>query len=145
MRQKTLLVSQFLLLPFHQPSTTPRLSPKTLKNWPGKLVAQRDRARSSKPMASAHPMSLPSAFHPGTRRHALHRSPITTPIPKPELASEKASLSVTTAGPGMGRETAGDLSSSSHQDRSEEVWRGAWCGMKGLELKEAMKPSKQVR
>src|SRR5271155_3594657 len=121
MRRKTLLVSQFLLLPFHQPSTTPQLSPNTRKNWPGTLAAQRDRVRNSKPTASAHPMSLPSAFHPGTRRHARHWSPITMPIPKPELASEKASLSVTMAGPGMGREIAGELSASSHQARSEEV------------------------
>src|SRR5277367_3718577 len=127
MCRKTLLVSQFLLLPFHQPSTTLRLSPKTWKkNWPGKLAAQRDRVRNSKPTASAHLMSLPSAFHPRMRCHALHWLPITMPIPKPELASKKAPLSVTTAGPGMGRKTAGELSSLSHQERSEDgVGHGA--------------------
>ena len=108
--RKTLLASQFLLLPFHQPSTTPQLSPKTRKTWPGRLVAASDLARNSNPTASAHPMSLPSVFHPGMSRHALHWLPITTLIPKPELASENAPLSVTMAGPGMERETVGELS-----------------------------------
>ena len=138
MHRKTLLVSQFLLLPFHQPSTTPRLSLKTQKNCPGELAVQRYLARNSNPTASAHLMSLPSAFHPGMRRQALHWLLITMPIPTPELASEEALVSVTIAGPGMGHETAGELSSLNHQERSEEVWHGAWWGAKGLELKEAM-------
>ena len=42
-RRKTLLASQFLLLPFSQPSTTPQLSPKTRKTWPGRLVSSRSK------------------------------------------------------------------------------------------------------
>src|ERR1700679_963467 len=121
MHWKTLFVSQFLLLSFHHPLTAPLLSPKTRKYWPGSLPVQRVRARSSKPTASAHPISLPSAFQPGTRRHARHRLLITMPMPKPELASEKASLSVTKAGPGMERETLGESRAWNHQERSAMV------------------------
>ena len=44
--------------------------------------------RSSKPTASAHPMSLLSVFHPGRSFQALHLVPMTIPMPVLELASE---------------------------------------------------------
>ena len=145
MRRNTLFVSQFLLLPFHQPSTTPRLSPKTQKCWPGWLVAQRVRTRNLKPMASAHPMSLPFVFQPGMRRQARHLPLITMPMPTPELASEKAPALMTKAGPGMWRDTFGEWSSWSHPERSAVVCRGAWWGTKGFVLKELRRASRPVR
>jgi hypothetical protein len=86
---KMSLVGLLQLLPFHQPSTTPLLSPKTLM-WV-RLGAEgvRVRMRKRKLTASAHPMSLLLAFQPGRSLHALHLFPIVIPMPVSELASEE--------------------------------------------------------
>src|ERR1700761_4200629 len=86
-RLKTLLASLFLLLPFHQPLTTPSLSPWTTK-CPGLAPkAMMLWTRNSKPTASAHRIWRCLDSQPGMRRHARHREPMTTAIPIPELAS----------------------------------------------------------
>ena len=51
--------------------------------------------RSSKPVASAQLISLPSEHHLGSRDQAHHCEPMMIPMPKPELASEKALKSAT--------------------------------------------------
>ena len=88
MRRKTLFVGLFPLHPFHQPSTTPRLSPWTVMCSPSFDNMHKWMTSSSKPTASAHWMSLPWDFHPAANFHARHFGPIVMATPKPELASE---------------------------------------------------------
>ena len=101
--------------------------------------------RSSKPTASAQPISRPSDFQPGSKRQARHLCPSVMPIPKPELASEKAWRSERSIGPGMGRERLEDPRRSVHHSRSLDVLRGGVCGMKGQLLKPESMVSKVVR
>ena len=96
-------------------------------------------------MASAQPMSCPSAFQPGSKRHARHLFPSVMLMPKPELASEKACRFVRGTGPGMGHERTGDLRRSIHHSRSLDVLWGGVCGTKGQLLKPESMASKAVR
>ena len=121
-RRKTRLVGLFLLLKFHQPSTTPLLSPKTLKHPLGPPTRGIVLMRNSNPSASAQPMSRrPSSdCHPGMRRQARHLPPITMAMPMPELASEKACMSEMGRGAGMGLAST-EESLRAHHARSSDT------------------------
>ncbi|KAJ6568001.1 hypothetical protein DFH09DRAFT_1278122 [Mycena vulgaris] len=80
--------------------------------------------RSSKPTASAQPMSRSLDFHPGSRRQARHLPRMTIATPVPELASEKAEVANTSQGPGIRREMMGRERTRSHHERSSIVPRG---------------------
>ena len=102
-RLKTSLMALLRLRPFHQPSTTPLLSPYTVKSHLCVSVSRRYQTRHSKATASAQPMSrCPlSVFHPGMSHQALHFAPMVMAIPNLELASEKAWASKRETGPGI--------------------------------------------
>ena len=90
-------------------------------------------------------MSRPSDFQPGSKRQARHLSPIVMPIPKPELASEKALRSVRGIGPGTFLERVWHWRCSAHYLRLLEVLRDGVCGTKGLLVKPKSMASKLVR
>ena len=87
--------------------------------------------RSSMPMASAQPMSLPPVFQFGRSLQGHHRSPRTMPMPVVELASENPLTSVTTLPPGMSLEREGERRTSSHQARSSLSVLGGCRDRKG--------------
>ena len=122
-RLKMRLVTLFLLLKFHQPLMTPLLLPKTLKCPLEPANQGIVRTRSSKLMASTHPISCPppsSSLHLGMSHQALHLFWIVMAMPTPELASEKASIGDKVQGTGMGLDKT-DTSLIVHQDRSSEM------------------------
>jgi hypothetical protein len=87
--------------------------------------------KNSKPIASAHPMSLPSLFHPGMSRHACQYFPTVIAMPTPELASEYALMSMMGVGFGIGHEMVCCCRRAFHHLRSSVVCRGGVRGMKG--------------
>ena len=82
------------------------------------LDERMESIRSSKLIASAHLMSLPSAFQPGSSCHACQFLLMAMAMPKPELASEKVSMSLRGVEPGMGLDRVLVLRSLAHQIRS---------------------------
>ena len=123
MRLKTSLVSVFRWRPFHQPSTTPLLSPRVVRSLPSLGIVDSAWMSNLKPIASAHPMSrCPCAVcHPGMSLHALQNFPMMMPMPMPELASEKAWGSEKDDGGYIGRDTSPAWRSSDHQRRSSAM------------------------
>ena len=97
-------------------------------------MIRRKRLRSSNPTASAQLISRLSDFQPGSKRQVRHFSLIMMPMPKPELASEKALRSVRGTGPGMFLDRVGHWRHCAYHLRSLEVSRGGVCGTKGLLL-----------
>jgi hypothetical protein len=100
---------------------------------------------SSKLTASAQPMSWPPPRHPRRRVHARQRPLMDMPIPRDELASEKAFGSSIGWGEGMGEGGAGCERHTSHHLRSSWVPRGGVLGKKGLSSKIDSIASKLVR
>ena len=82
--------------------------------------------RSSKAIASAHPISWPSELHLGRRRQVCHLLPMVIAMLTPELASEYAWRSMSSLGPGIGRDRSGELRVVVHHLRSFAVSHGAW-------------------
>ena len=89
---KTALTAWLQCLPKRQPSSTPVLSPCRIRSVGWSSIASVARMSSSNPTALAHPMSFfpRYVFQSAWSLQALHLDPMTMPIPKPELASEKA-------------------------------------------------------
>src|SRR5271155_5513404 len=109
------------------------------------MCSQRVRASSSKPTASAQPMSRLSDFQPGKRRQALHLLPMTMPMPTPELASEKAWGSMMYFGMEMFLKRKGSWRVCDHHQRSLSVPRGGERGTKGRSEEKLSMVSKEVR
>lgn len=96
MSQNMIFVGQFLLLPFHHPSTTPILLLKTQKWVSDPRSGQSSvivSASKRNPTAFAQLMSLLSDFYSRRSLQAHHLSLMTTPMPTSELASKKALMS----------------------------------------------------
>src|SRR5258705_179302 len=87
--------------------------------------------RNLKLTASAHPMSLPLHFQPGTSRHARQYSPTVIAMPQPELASEYAPMLMKGQGCGIGLDIIGCRKRSFHHLRSSVVCCGGVRGTKG--------------
>ena len=88
---KMSLMSLLWLHPFHQPLTTPLLSPYTVKSHLCILLSRRYQTRHLKAMASVPMSHCPSSIlHLGISHQALHLAPMVMVIPNSELVSEKA-------------------------------------------------------